>query len=495
VGGAVKKYSYDTLSKYLMKHSHSYFGNRFAGSLLSKVNNVCSAVESLIPELLWTHLSALVSVMVTIGFLLAVDLSAGFTFVILVVVLIFVNHKLAPAKASYSKELASVTTGLRARLVDNISNIQAVRQYSRFDYEEAEISIHTHKLAQASNNSWGYTEKMLFWNVSILFIFSIFMFWRLMVGWQVGAVSTGDLVLILALYSQVTTVLVFIGRAFNKTAQTIGEMEEGLEEILLPYEIVDDPIAMPLEVQQAQICCSGVDFKFAEKSVFDDFNLYIPAGQRIGLVGQSGAGKTTFVSLLLRQHDIENGLISIDGQDISKVTQDSLRRSIAVVPQEPALFHRTVRENILYGNPQATDEHMIEVAKKAQAHGFIMELSEGYDTMVGERGVKLSGGQKQRVAIARAMLKDAPILILDEATSALDSESEVAIQLALEALMEGRTVIAIAHRLSTLRKMDRIIVLEAGKIVEDGDHNSLAVGGGVYQRLWNHQAGGFLQEE
>ncbi len=200
------------------------------------------------------------------------------------------------------------------------------------------------------------------------------------------------------------------------------------------------------------------------------------------------------MSLLLRQHDIQSGVIEIDGQNIAHVTQDSLREAMAVVPQEPLLFHRTIRENIAYGKSGASDDEIIEVAKKAQAHDFIAELPEGYDTLVGERGVKLSGGQKQRIAIARAMLKDAPILILDEATSALDSESEVEIQKALQALMEGKTVVAIAHRLSTLREMDRILVLENGQIVEDGSHEELTKAGGTYERLWKHQAGGFLQE-
>jgi ATP-binding cassette, subfamily B, bacterial len=245
-------------------------------------------------------------------------------------------------------------------------------------------------------------------------------------------------------------------------------------------------------VTVATIDWNQVTFKFDGKFVFSDFNLNIPAGQRLGLVGHSGAGKSTFVSLLLRQHDLDAGSILIAGQDISDVTQDSLRQAIAVVPQEPALFHRSVRDNIAYGNPAATEEQIISAAKQAQAHDFIMDLPSGYDTLVGERGVKLSGGQKQRVAIARAMLKDSPILILDEATSALDSESEVAIQKALETLMQGRTVIAIAHRLSTLRKMDRVVVMEDGKIIEDGTHEKLTKSGGVYERLWQHQAGGFL---
>lgn len=249
-----------------------------------------------------------------------------------------------------------------------------------------------------------------------------------------------------------------------------------------------------LSQKGGEIKWQDVTFRFGESAVFDRFNLTIAPGQRVGLVGQSGAGKTTFVSLLLRQHELETGSICIDGQDIATVTQDSLRQNIAVVPQEPLLFHRTIRENIAYGKVNATEEEVIEVAKKAQSHDFIMALPEGYDTLVGERGIKLSGGQKQRVAIARAMLKDAPILILDEATSALDSESEVAIQKALHELMVGKTVIAIAHRLSTLREMDRIIVLEKGSIVEDGTHEALTRSGGAYQRLWEHQAGGFLQE-
>ncbi|MCA9360717.1 ATP-binding cassette domain-containing protein, partial [Candidatus Kaiserbacteria bacterium] len=274
-----------------------------------------------------------------------------------------------------------------------------------------------------------------------------------------------------------------------------GEIKEGLNELSVPIEIIDAREAPTLLTDGATIAWKQVRFRFEGQPVFTDFDLNIPRGQRLGLVGRSGAGKSTFVSLMLRQHDITAGSIEIDGQDISKVTQDSLRQNIAVVPQEPALFHRSIRENIAYGKPSATEEELIEVAKKAQAYDFIMSLPEGFETMVGERGVKLSGGQKQRVAIARAMLKDAPILVLDEATSALDSESEVAIQKALETLMEGRTVIAIAHRLSTLRKMDRIIVMENGKIIEDGEHNKLSKAGGTYERLWNHQAGGFVLED
>ncbi|MCA9355692.1 ABC transporter ATP-binding protein [Candidatus Kaiserbacteria bacterium] len=489
------KYSYDRLTEYLLGHSHGYFIDRFAGSLMSKMQNVNNAVSNLIPDMLWQHLTALVSFIVTIIFLIVVDINAALTFAFLIATLVLYNRYAAPTKVKYSRENAAANTALRAGLIDTITNVQAVRQYSRNKLEAERIFNLSTQLKNIFDKNWGYSVRIMFWNGIILFVFSLVMFWFLVYGWQNGKTSTGEVVLILALYSQIAGTLIFIGRAFNNAAEMVGEMREGLEEILLPYEIIDTPNAQPLLADQAQIDWKGVGFEFSGNAVFKDFDLHIPSGQRLGLVGQSGAGKTTFVSLLLRQHDISAGSIEIDGQDIALVTQDSLRQAIAVVPQEPALFHRSIRENILYGNPNATEAEMLEVAKKAQAHDFISELPDGYETLVGERGVKLSGGQKQRVAIARAMLKDAPILVLDEATSALDSESEVAIQKALESLMEGRTVIAIAHRLSTLRKMDRIIVMENGRIIEDGNHEELSRSGGVYEKLWNHQAGGFMPDE
>lgn len=335
---------------------------------------------------------------------------------------------------------------------------------------------------------------MLLINSFVLFGFSLVIFWLLINKWGEGAISTGDFVLILALVSNVSSALLFIGRAFNATARTVGEMREGLDDILIPFEVVDKENAAVLNAEVGNITWDNVTFDFSGNKVFDNFNLVIKPKQRVGLVGTSGAGKSTFVSLILRQHEIISGSIKIDGQDISKVTQDSLRAAIAVVPQEPTLFHRSIRENIAYGNKNASMEEIIAIAKKAQAHDFIMKLTDGYDTLVGERGIKLSGGQKQRVAIARAMLKNAPILILDEATSALDSESEVEIQKALHELMEGKTVIAIAHRLSTLREMDRIIVLQGGEITEDGKHDALVQKNGAYAKLWQHQAGGFILE-
>lgn len=336
---------------------------------------------------------------------------------------------------------------------------------------------------------------MLFLNGLVLFGFMFAMFYTLIVRWGAGGITTGDFVLVASLVSRLSGTLIFIGRSFNSSARTLGEVREGFAEILVPFDVTDAPNAHALAVTQGEVVFKNVTFTYDTNVVFDAFNMRIAPGERVGLVGPSGAGKTTFVSLLLRQQDIGDGAIMIDGSDISTVTQDSLREAIAVVPQEPMLFHRTIKANIAYGNPHATDEEIIESAKKAQAHEFISALPLGYDTLVGERGVKLSGGQKQRVAIARAILKDAPILVLDEATSALDSESESEIQKALHILMAGKTVVAIAHRLSTLREMDRIVVLEHGKIIEDGSHQTLKEYGGTYARLWNHQAGGFLKED
>lgn len=488
------KTSTEVIAAYSFQHSHNYFLNRFAGSIMTKYNNVVGAMGDIIPALLWTHVTALVSFLVTFAFIAFIDMRAAAAFIVLTLVLVLFNRSLASTKHRYSKAHAESRTKLSGRLIDILGNISAVRQFARVPSEFSALQVLTQDRYEKHQRNWWFTEKTLLANSVILSVFGLFMFWSLVSRWQASVISTGDLVLVLSLVSQITGTLIFIGRAINETARAFGEMEEGLEDIFIPYEIENPAEATPLKVTEGIIEWRDVTFMYEADMIFKDFNVTLRPHQRVGLVGPSGAGKTTFVSLLLRQHNLSGGQILIDNQDIAKVTQDSLREAIAIVPQEPALFHRTIRENIAYGNIHASDEAIVEVAKKAQAHEFISALPNGYETLVGERGVKLSGGQKQRIAIARAMLKNAPILVLDEATSALDSESEVAIQKALHALMEGKTVLAIAHRLSTLREMDRIIVLEAGRIVEDGNHDSLQDAGGTYQRLWTHQAGGFVGE-
>jgi ABC-type multidrug transport system fused ATPase/permease subunit len=274
-----------------------------------------------------------------------------------------------------------------------------------------------------------------------------------------------------------------------------GSAYDSINTLIVPQGLTDKPEAVPLTTRHGAVEFRNLTFGYnTEKKIFDDLSLVIPAGQKVGLVGHSGGGKSTLVSLMLRLYDIQSGSIFIDGHNVAELTQESLRRHIALIPQDTILFHRTMRDNIRYARPEASDEEVIEAARKAHAHEFIAHLPKGYDTLVGERGIKLSGGQRQRVAIARAILKNAPILLLDEATSALDSESEAAIQASMAEVMPGKTVIAIAHRLSTIANMDRLLVLEHGRVVEDGSHAQLLSQGGVYAQLWRRQSGGFLVE-
>lgn len=491
---AINARSYEILFTYLEKHSHSYFSNRFAGALSSKITHASEGAQSLSEAFLWSYYPRLLGLIITLIYISTISLLAGAIFLGLLLILIPLNLKLAKYRRPHVVAYSLQTTKARGRLVDTLTNIGAVRQYSAHSFEKDRFNVELESVRALNLKQWTISEWGLVINNVLIAITQFLLVTITVTLWNKGVLSTGELVMMVTLLLSVTGTLVFIGGSINSFIRRYAEMEEGLTDVLRVYEVADIKDAKALVAKEAEVSFKKVNFEFGKNKVFDNFNLEIKAGQRVGLVGHSGAGKTTFVSLLLRQHDVTSGAIEIDGQNIAQVTQDSLRDAVAVVPQEPLLFHRTIRENIVYGKSDATDEEIIAVAKKAQAHDFISQLEHGYDTMVGERGIKLSGGQKQRVAIARAMLKDAPILVLDEATSALDSESEVAIQTALHELMIGKTVVAIAHRLSTLREMDRIIVMENGSIIEDGSHDTLKDAGGVYQRLWEHQAGGFLVE-
>jgi len=319
--------------------------------------------------------------------------------------------------------------------------------------------------------------------------------------WSRGEVGVGAVAAATAMALRLNGMSHWIMWETAQLFENIGTVQDGINTLARVHAVVDRAGATPLKVTRGDIRFEAVTFGYGDgRSVVEDFSLHIRPGEKIGLVGRSGAGKSTVVNLLLRFYDIGQGRILIDGQDIAAVTQDSLRAQIGMVTQDTSLLHRSVRENILYGRPDATEAEMIAAARRAEAHDFITGLSDprgrtGYDAHVGERGVKLSGGQRQRIAIARVMLKDAPILLLDEATSALDSEVETAIQTNLYRLMQGKTVVAIAHRLSTIAAMDRLVVLDKGRIVEEGDHHTLLARGGLYARLWAHQSGGFLAED
>ena len=486
--------AYQLLIEYITLHSHGYFSNRFAGSVSNKLANASDGSARLLEGLLSGVLQQTV-IIITAGLILFVVhpwLTAVFFFFVMLSVAI--NYRLVRWRRKNVIIFSKLSSKLRGDTVDLFTNIQATRQYTRTNDEVENVSNRVDERAKIDLWQWQQGEIIhTVSNVIALLMTATLLTASYLIA-QGGVASVASMVIVMIVTFRVSGSLAQIGDIMNRVIRFHGEVEEGLVDILIDHEIRDKSDTTELKVNGGQINWKNVTFEFGNNTVFDNFDLEIKPGQRVGLVGPSGAGKTTFVSLLLRQHNIPNGAIEIDGQNIAQVTQDSLRANIAVVPQEPLLFHRSIHDNIAYGNPDATQEEIEEVAKKAQAHDFIMQLEEGYGTMVGERGIKLSGGQKQRVAIARAMLKNAPILVLDEATSALDSESEVEIQKALHILMEGKTVIAVAHRLSTLREMDRILVLDAGKIIEDGKHDELARSGGTYQKLWEHQAGGFLTE-
>ena len=485
---------YRMLYGYISGHSHSYFSDHFAGALSNKVSNASDGVGRLLERSLWGWYPEVITMVVGVALLFSVDGYIALGFLVTFVVMFGVNLARVRHRRPHVVAYAAATSKLRGDGVDYLTNVSTTRQYVRGAFELARISASADERRQKDVRQWRMSEWSLTMNnaASAALVAGVLLYTYVLL--RNGVATPGDVILVLLVLTRMTHIIIFLGNAMNGFIREYGEIEEGLNAVLVPHEVTDVLDAKQLVLQVGSISWSGVRFRYEDNEVFEDFNLAIEPKQRIGLVGPSGAGKSTLVSLLLRQHDLTDGSISIDGQDIAQVTQSSLREAIAVVPQESNLFHRSIRENIAYGKPDATQEEVEEAARMAQAHDFISALPQGYDTLVGERGVKLSGGQRQRVAIARAMLKNSPILMLDEATSSLDSESEAAIQKALHILMEGKTVIAIAHRLSTLREMDRIIVLDGGRIVEDGTHHGLVAKGGLYASLWAHQAGGFLQE-
>ncbi|MBX9906271.1 ABC transporter ATP-binding protein/permease [Patescibacteria group bacterium] len=489
-----QKTAYERLYAYVSLHSHTYFSNRFAGSLSNKISNASDGVDKMLENMLWSYVPGIISLVTSVILFGLVDVLFGAIYTALIVMVIIVNIFLVRYRRPYVVASAEASSRFRGVSVDMLSNISAMRQYARRSYEMDLIGESVKEKYRTNVRQWRISEWSLALNNALIVSALGLIVYLAIVGFNRGSTSVGDIVMIITLVFQTSGTLVFIGSTMNGAVRVYGDMQEGLEDVLAPHEIVDTPDTQALTIGAGEIVFKDVSFAYDSMNVFSDLNLRIAPGERVGLVGTSGAGKTTLVSLLLRQHDLNGGSISIDGQDIASVTQDSLREVVGVVPQEPALFHRSLRDNIAYGKIDATDEEIVRAATMAHATEFIQTLPTQYETLVGERGVKLSGGQRQRIAIARAILKNAPILVLDEATSALDSASEVLIQEALHTLMEGKTVIAIAHRLSTLREMDRIVVLDKGSIAESGTHDELVKKGGVYAGLWAHQIGGFIQE-
>ena len=486
--------------RYLLKQSMSFYQDDFAGRIATKVMQTSLSVRETVLKLLDVMMYVLVYFISALVMLAELDWRLMLPMVIWLVSYVAIQLYFVPKLKKISTEQADARSVMTGRVVDSYTNIQTVKLFSHTakeaDYAQEGMQgfLDTVYVQMRLVTALNFSVHLI--NYGLSFAVAAVSIWL----WTSDTVSVGAMAIAISLALRLNGMSQWIMWEIGSLFENIGTVADGVNTLSKPQEVSDYAQAKPLQIENGQIKYANIGFHYGKGSgVIDDLSLTINPGEKVGLVGRSGAGKSTLVNLLLRFHDVEQGQILIDGQDVKFMEQESLRSYIGMVTQDTSLLHRSVRDNILYGKPDATDEEMIAAAKKAKAHEFILELTDpkgrqGYDAHVGERGVKLSGGQRQRIAIARVLLKNAPILVLDEATSALDSEVEVAIQQNLYQLMEGKTVIAIAHRLSTIAAMDRLIVLDQGRVVEQGTHDKLINSGGIYAQLWDHQTGGFLGE-
>ncbi|BCV58813.1 multidrug ABC transporter ATP-binding protein [Shewanella algae] len=484
--------------KYLLKQSVSFYQDDFAGRIATKVMQTSLAVRETVMKLL----DVLVYIMVYFTSMLVMIASADMRLMLPMLawlaIYIGLQWYFVPKLKAVSTEQADARSTMTGRIVDSYTNIATVKLFSHTqqeaEYAQSSMKTFLDTVHRQMRLVTGINVSVQLLNYFLAFSVAALSIWL----WSDSAISVGAIAIAVSLALRLNGMSQWIMWEISSLFENIGTVADGMSTLSKPTRILDAEDAKAILVEQGQIDFDKVSFHYGEQSgVLEGLDLQIKPGEKVGLVGRSGAGKSTLVNLLMRFHDVEKGKILIDGQDIRKVTQDSLRSQIGMVTQDTSLLHRSIRENILYGRPDATEEELEQAIIKAQASEFIASLTDpsgntGLDAQVGERGVKLSGGQRQRIAIARVLLKDAPILILDEATSALDSEVEAAIQESLYQLMEGKTVIAIAHRLSTIAAMDRLIVLDQGKVVEQGSHQELIRSKGIYAQLWAHQTGGFI---
>lgn len=484
----------------MLGQSMGFYQDEFAGRVSSKVMQTALAVRDVIMTCADMLVYTVVYLTTTSVILIQLDSWLFLPFIIWIVLLATVIRIYVPKLATAAQEQSDARSLMTGRITDAYSNIATVKlfshgnresRYAKESMEEFMVTVHKQMRLVTTIETLTY-----FNSIFLIVSTAAIGLWL----WGASIVTAGAIATSTALALRIKGLSQWIMWEFARLFENLGTVQDGMITLSKPHTVVDKADATPLSVEKGEIKFEHVNFAYdPKKPLLKDFNLTIKAGEKVGLVGRSGAGKSTLTNLLLRFYDVQNGQISIDGQNVADITQESLRSQIGLVTQDTSLLHRSVRENLMYGRPNATEEEMLKAVERAAAAEFIPNLQDakgrtGFDAHVGERGVKLSGGQRQRIAIARVMLKDAPILLLDEATSALDSEVEVAIQENLTELMEGKTVVAIAHRLSTIMAMDRLIVLDKGEIVEQGSHDELLALGGVYAKLWAHQSGGFLPE-
>ena len=478
------------LSDYVYNQSMSFWTGRMAGKVHTQIMYVAKGVDAVID--FWRLTCLLVVVLINVGLIFSINTYVAIMFGIVFAMRAIYSWIMIKPMNRAAKEYSSSTSEVSGKSVDSISNFSIVKLFAGALHEKKYLDPARNKqIKQYKHKSfvqrwfWGFP--MVLWDIcyGVTLFLSVWLYMR-------GEITVAEIVFTNSVFF---TVMGTIGQLVNQIpniTDVLGSAVRAYEELVVPVDVMDANNAPDLQVTCGEIEFRNVSFKYKRKWVLRNFNLKISCGERVGVVGASGAGKTTLVNLLMRFYDPTSGEILIDGQNIRNVSQDSLRRSIAFIPQEPTMFNRTLRDNIAYGKNDASLVAVRSAAKRAMAHDFIMATDKKYDSLVGDRGIKLSGGQRQRIAIARAFLKDAPILILDEATSALDSETEVCIQKSFDELASGRTTVAIAHRLSTLRNMDRIIVMQGGRVIEQGSHTALLRRGGEYARLWKMQSGGFI---
>ncbi|WP_153913164.1 ABC transporter ATP-binding protein [Shewanella sp. TC10] len=484
--------------RYLLKQSISFYQDDFAGRIATKVMQTSLAVRETVMKLLDVLMYILIYFTSMLVMIASADIRLMLPMLAWLFAYVAIQWKLVPKLKAISAKQADARSTMTGRIVDSYTNISTVKLFSHTkqeaDYAQDSMTGFLHTV-------YGQMRLVTIINVLVQAINYLLAFTIAAVSiwlWADNAITVGAIAIAVSLALRLNGMSQWIMWEISSLFENIGTVTDGMNTLSKPIEIEDKTDAKDIQVDNGKIDFNDVSFNYGEESgVINDLNLNIKAGEKVGLVGRSGAGKSTLVNLLMRFHDVEKGHVAIDDQKITDVTQDSLRSMIGMVTQDTSLLHRSIRENILYGDPTASDEQLLAAIEQAQASEFIKDLSDpfgntGLDAQVGERGVKLSGGQRQRIAIARVLLKNAPILLLDEATSALDSEVEAAIQESLYELMQGKTVIAIAHRLSTIAAMDRLIVLDKGKIVEQGTHQELIKSGGIYAQLWAHQTGGFL---